>query len=795
MKSKEIYKNGKNISGDDQQAITSEDFSVANSSLNMEAPDNGFYDSFFKKNRVAMLIIDPENGNILDANDSACSFYGYSLDNFRKIKIFDINKANYQDILDSLKLVMKEPGKESTHEHILADGTLRTVKVCSGVVFFQGKTCLYFSMFDISEYICTQLELAESEDKFKKLYINAPVPYQSLDINGNFIEVNEAFCKALGYKKEELIGQNFSKVLHPVWRKHFVENFKNFKEIGEILGVEFKMLRKDGDYALVSFTGKIGRNHDGSFKQTHCVFRDITSERKRILGLLENEHRFRNLFEDLEMVAVQGYDEDRNVLFWNKSSEELYGYTAEEALGKKIEDLIIPENMREQVVKEITDWIVGGTSIPAGELELSDKYGNLVPVYSSHVMQHNHSGNKEIYCIDVDLTEIKKANIKLLRAKEEAERANRAKSLFLANMSHELRTPLNGIMGMHGLLQATGLSPEQNKYVDGAVASAKRLTSLLGDVLDLSKIEAGKISLIDEQFNLVEMLEQIRDLFAPACLQKELELRFSIDKHLHEIVCGDQIRLVQILTNLLGNSIKFTDSGFVGLEAYFLGYHSDGRMNVLFVVSDSGIGISDSELDNIFEVFMQGEDSYVRRYQGAGLGLSIVKQLTKMMGGTLSIESVKGEGTKIFFSLFMKLGSDDSNLGLNNVDNTLPEAKECSRILLVEDEAINRLVLKKMLEKHGVEVTCASNGREAISQLKENDFDVVLMDIQMPVMDGIEATKRIRSGQAGERGKEIPIIALTAYAMTGDREMFIASGMNDYFTKPVDIENLMKILK
>lgn len=794
MKSDDRLKNcvcGAERKKEDSSELISEgtEFSGVSFSSNDEC-----YKSFFRKNHVVMLIVDPENGAIFDANDAACSFYGYSLEEIRKKKIFDINTDAVGNTKANMQRAVSKSGKEFVFEHRLASGELRKVRAYSGKVYISRKAYLYTCIFDITEHFQTQRQLIESEDKFKSLYVDAPVPYQSLDGEGNFLEINESFCKTLGYEKEDLIGHNFSEILHPDWKAHFIKNFPRFKAVGEIMGVEFELRKKDGSYVLVSFTGKIGRHHDGSFKQTHCVFRDITGERENLITLIESEYRFRRLFEDLEMVAVQGYDEERRVIFWNRSSELLYGYSSDEALGNRLEDLIVPDHMRQQVVNDVNRWLNEGTSIPSGEIILQDRDGNPVPVYSSHVMQVNHAGQKEMYCIDVDLTEIKRANVELVRAKHEAEKANRAKSLFLANMSHELRTPLNGIMGMHRLLKGTRLDHEQEKYVDGAVASAKRLTALLGDVLDLSRIESGKTVLAHEQFNLRETLTHTRELFIPACMEKGLELVFHIDENLPEMVCGDQIRLVQVVSNLLGNSIKFTEIGFVGCEVYYLRDCGNSCVQVLFIVSDSGIGISDDELYSIFEVFAQGEQSYVRKYQGAGLGLSIARKLTEMMDGSLCFDSVKEIGTKVYFSVPLEVGAMSEELGVKVDDACASDADAPARVLLVEDEAINRLSMQKLLEKYELEVVCAENGREALSLLSNQDFDVVLMDIQMPVMDGLEAARRIRSGEAGEHRRDVRIVALTAYAMAGDRERFIDAGMDEYLTKPVEVEDLMKVL-
>lgn len=754
---------------------------------------DSFYDSFFRANHIVTLIFDPETTEILDANNAACAFYGYSLAEFKKLKVFDLNISDNSAVKENVSSALKGTKNEFQIEHRLADGTIKTIRAYSGRASVFGKECIYSCIFDVTGHVETQRRLTESEEKFKKLYIDAPVPYQSLDVHGHFIDINNTFCKVMKYSREDLLGRNFREIIHPEWMPFFEDIFFRFKSSGEISGVELKLLRKDGTYLMVALTGKAERNFDGSSREMHCVFRDITREREEILGIRESEHRFRSLFEGLGMIAVQGHDENRNIIFWNKSSELLFGYSAEEAMGKKIEEVVLAPKNRSQFIKSMDAWVAGGKPIPAGEFELMDREGNKVHVYYSHIMQKNRSGRIEVYSINVDLSAIKEANIELLKAKNEAERANEAKSIFLANMSHELRTPLNGIIGMHGLLRTTGLDTEQSRYIDGAVTAAKRLTDLLGDVLDLSKIEAGKTVLIEKELDFHKIVRHSIDLFSPACIQKDLEVRTRIDDNLPHFVCGDHIRLSQIVTNLIGNSVKFTESGFIGYDVSCLS-ERNGVANILFIICDSGIGISDEELKDIFDIFIQGEDSYVRRFQGAGLGLSIVKKLVKMMNGSLTIDSVKGQGTCVYFSVPLKVASNPAD-EFESVKRKIDvNDKKYSRILLVEDEAINRLAMKKMLEKQGASVTCAANGRDALDELLQDDFDVVLMDIQMPVLDGIETTKQIRSGAVGDSKKDIHIIALTAYAMSGDREAFLEAGMDDYLTKPIEIERLIKIL-
>ena len=351
------------------------------------------------------------------------------------------------------------------------------------------------------------------------------------------------------------------------------------------------------------------------------------------------------------------------------------------------------------------------------------------------------------------------------------------------------------LASMLQLLKSTELDEEQKEYVVNAIKASYRLTRLLSDLLDLSRIESGRVEMRNELFEVANQKESVLDLFALAAREKSVELEFRVSPDMPRWLIGDASRLRQILFNLVGNAIKFTPGGRVTIEALPLGPGVSTTVRVLFIVSDTGIGISDDMLKTIFEPFTQAEGAYSRNFQGAGLGLSIVKKLVLLMDGELAIDNTPGTGTSLFLSLPFKLPGRDPEQKRQAELDMKQDAASGVRVLFAEDDAVSLTAGRRMLEKAGHTVTPAKDGRETLELLRQQNFDVILMDIQMPDMDGLEATKRIRAGEAGEANTAIPILAMTAYVMVGDKEKFLAAGMNGYLAKPVAMEQLQEAIR
>ena len=498
--------------------------------------------------------------------------------------------------------------------------------------------------------------------------------------------------------------------------------------------------------------------------------------------LTENENKFRTLFQNSYDTIM--LSKNTIVLDVNDAFERVFAISREEIIGKSVLSLVHPTDVA-KVQKNVSEE----SELPY-EVECLKKDGSPLTILATGKTLVL-GGEKIRMSTFRDITAQKLLERALRDSETKALEVARAKSEFLANMSHEIRTPLNGVMGMVNLLGESTLDKDQRQYLEMIRTSADALLTIVNDILDFSKIEAKKLNLEKIDFELKPAVEDIRQILSFAATHKGLVFECQYDQNLTKYITGDPTRLRQIILNLASNAIKFTDKGSVIIGVKEVLRNSE-KVKLKFTVTETGIGIPSSAVKNLFQSFSQVDASTTRKYGGTGLGLSICRQLVEMMGGEIGVNSTEKVGSEFWFTITAPIVSflkDDRSVKIDFKNAT----QKKWRILIAEDNTVNQMIVKSMLQKPGHIVTIVANGKEAVDALSIAPYDVVLMDCQMPEMDGFEATKQIRA--ANNNWKQIPIIAMTANAMAGDRERCIAAGMNDYVSKPMRVEDLLTALQ
>ncbi len=648
-----------------------------------------------------------------------------------------------------------------------------------------------------NEELIRSLERLEaSRDSYHRLFDFAPLACLVLDRNGLVVEANLKATSLLGVRRALLGGKPFVTYVAGESHQEFARHRLYVLDTGQGDRCELRLrCRRPGAMQVELYSLALNDPATGE-RRCFSVITDLTERRRA-------EARSLHLAAIVEssVDAIIGMDMAGCVLSWNLGAERLYGYAADEMLGRPLAALAPPGRADE--VERLFEAARQGRIVSQMETLRQRKDGVLADVSVNLSPIRDASGRVVgLSAIDRDITARKRLRRDLVAARKEAEGANRAKSEFLANMSHEVRNPINAIVGLTRLvLEDAGLSPKQVERLSMVLEASESLLAIVGDILDYSKIEAGKLELEHRPFEPRRLFGSVIDEQRLAAGHKGLELGLEVDPAVPDRLCGDPHRLRQVLVNLVGNAVKFTDMGQVRARVRLARPEELpeapglGRVALAVSVSDTGIGIGPEARETIFDSFVQADSGLTKRYAGSGLGLAICRRLTRLLGGDIVVESELGRGSVFRFTAMCAVEAPEARDACCRTalpdDAALPPLS----ILLVEDNRINRLFAMDLLSSKGHAVTVAASGAEALERLCGGRFDLVLMDVQMPVMDGVAATRAIRAHKGGLFDPSIPVIGLSAYAMKGDRERFMAAGMDDYIAKPIRFEEFFRALR
>jgi PAS domain S-box-containing protein len=636
---------------------------------------------------------------------------------------------------------------------------------------------------DITQAKATRQALHEANENYRALINNIPDVIWMIDSNSQMKFLSPNAEKIFGLSLAECYARGAAILfdfIHPDEAQQVRRMFQLFFEESRPFDMEFRIRRKDGEWRWVH-NRAIQTFEKNGLRYASGLITDITQRKAAEESLRDSEQRYRLLFER-NLAGVFRCSQVGSFLDCNDAGAKILGYdSGEDLVGRSVMDVFFDLADKDASDQRMAQY---GTA-SSQELSLRRKDGSSVWVMANTTMIPGATGT-EIEGTFLDITLLKQAEEQMRLAKEAAESANRAKSEFLANMSHEIRTPMNGVIGMIDLALDTDLTPEQRDYLATVKSSAGALLEIINDILDFSKIEARKLELERVPFSVREVVKGTAKEFSVQARNKQLSLQSDFSADLPEIVIGDPGRLRQILMNLVGNALKFTDHGEVMVRVKRIYDHT-----LQFSVSDTGIGISTEKQKSIFEAFVQADTSSTRQYGGTGLGLAIVSQLVALMQGRIWLESKAGSGSTFYFTARLGIAT-----AIPAKDETQPREErpaamttEKLHILIADDNLVNLRLARSLLAKQGHSCAAVGSGREALAALEQQNFDLVLMDVQMPDMDGFEATRAIRA-QEQISHKHLPIVAMTAHAMIGDRERCTAAGMDSYVTKPVDAAKL-----
>lgn len=637
---------------------------------------------------------------------------------------------------------------------------------------------------DLTSQKEAEVALKQSEERYRTIVENSSDIIYKTDISGGFIYVNQVAERLTGYSREELLGMKYTDLIRPDKKQETVNFYKEqLVQKRQSTYYEFPIISKNGTEKWIGQSVQLSLTSPRSAEFTALAI-DITERKRYERNMQRQKEKYMGIITNMNLGLIE-VDLEERIMYANPGFSGISGYSEEELMGKKATELFVRFN-KETMKKKIEQRLQGVSDMY--EMLVQDKRGEPRWWMISGAPNYDEKGNVTgSIGIHLDITEKKKLEKELEIAKETAEASAKAQATFLANMSHEIRTPLNGIIGMIRELTFENLKDKQRRYVQNAAVASEHLLSVLNNVLDISKIEAGELSLDRYHFLLNDVIQDVKSIMLVNANEKGLLLGIDIHKLKDNVYVGDAARLRQILLNLVGNAIKFTDKGGVYLDCTVK--QTSAAMHMIrFVVEDTGIGMDESYQNKLFKKFSQEDSSISRKYGGTGLGMAITREIIQLMNGEIKLKSRKNEGTRIEITINLPVGDPEK---VESPDKTIiRESRSDARVLLVEDNEFNRMVARNTLERYGYSLDEAENGQVAIELLKKKKYGIILMDLQMPVMDGFVATQEIRN----KLKLKTPIVALTANAFKSELEQCQALGMNEYVTKPYDEVKLMALI-
>jgi PAS domain S-box-containing protein len=731
-----------------------------------------------------------DDSKIIDINSAGAALFGASSPSDLIGSWFaDLVACNFRAAVEKeLQSVCEERRARqfAQQEFLRLDGQAIQAEVTAFSFIQGGETAVQLIFRDITRARQKEQALHTSE-QIRLVAANMPVILFAVDRAGVYTLSEGNGLTSMGLKPGEVVGRSV---------------FDVYQHVPQIPMNVMRALAGEAFAASVEVSGVAFESHYRPLHDSSGSVIGVVGAALDITSRLKAERQLR-VWEERWQLALRGNND--GLWDWNARTGEIFfaprwkqilGYEEHEIENRpsEWESRVHPDDFP-RVSRELQEHLSHKSPFYSTEYRMRAKDGTYKWVLARGQGVWDEQGRPiRMVGSHTDITQRKEAEAALQQAKEQAETANCAKSEFLANMSHEIRTPMNGALGMIELVLETELSGEQREYLETAKNSARSLLELLNDILDLSKIEAGRLELVPANFSVCKCVEDTLRMFTVKTRQKGLTLETCIDPNVTEWLLGDPLRLRQVISNLVGNAIKFTDNGKVTVR---LETESavDGNVGLHFQVIDTGIGIPEAKQAWIFEPFRQADGSSTRRYEGSGLGLAICTRLVELMGGRIWVESRVGFGSIFHFTArFLPGVAEGQQPAAEPLENgPLPWARKAGerslRILLAEDNNVNKSVIAAVLSKAGHSAILAADGIEALAEFERHPFDLILMDVQMPRMDGLAATAAIREAEKGS-GRHVPIVAMTAHAMKGDRERCLKAGMDDYLTKPLDLSSL-----